>query len=43
LPDYAVELGARDNGVGLTALRGRSYVSLGSTGYALPAEVRRRP
>jgi hypothetical protein len=42
LPDYQLELGARDLGVGLTSLRGRSWLSLGSTGYTLPGEVRRR-
>lgn len=42
LPDFELQLGVRDNGVGLTSLRGRSWVSLGSTGYRLPAQVRRR-
>ena len=42
LPDYDLEIGARDYGVGLTSVGGRSYVSLGSTGYALPPAVRRR-
>jgi hypothetical protein len=42
LPDYELEIGARDYGVGLTSVGGRSWVSLGSTGYALPAGVRRR-
>ena len=42
LPDYDVELGARDYGVQLTSVGGRSYVSLGTTGYALPPAVRRR-
>jgi hypothetical protein len=42
LPDYDLQIGARDYGVGLTSVGGRSYVSLGSTGYRLPAEVRRR-
>ena len=42
LPDYAVEIGARNYGVGLTSVGGRSYVSLGTTGYALPPAVRRR-
>ena len=42
LPDYELELGVGDNGVGLTALRGRSWVSLGSTGFRLPGEIRRR-
>ena len=42
LPDYELELGARDYGVGLTSVGGRSYVSLGSTAYRMPAAVRRR-
>jgi hypothetical protein len=42
LPDYQLEIGARDYGVGLTSLGGQSWVSLGSTGYALPENVRRR-
>lgn len=42
LPDYDLQIGARDYGVELTSVRGRSYVSLGSTGYPLPADVRRR-
>ncbi len=41
-PDYEIEMGVGDNGVALTAVGGRSYVSLGSTGYELPAAVRRR-
>jgi hypothetical protein len=42
LPDYDLQIGARDYGVGLTSVGGRSWVSLGSTGYKLPADVRRR-
>ncbi len=42
LPDYHLEIGARDYGVELTSVGGRSYVSLGTTGYQLPADVRRR-
>jgi hypothetical protein len=42
LPDYELQMGARDNGVGLTSLRGRSWVRLGSTGFAVPAEIRSR-
>ena len=42
LPDYEIEMGVRDNGVELSSVGGRSYVSLGSTGYALPARVRNR-
>ena len=41
LPDYDIEIGARDYGTKLTSVGGRSYVSLGSTGYPLPAAVRR--
>lgn len=42
LPDYAIDMGVRDRGVTLTSLRGRSYLSLGTTGYEIPATVRRR-
>jgi hypothetical protein len=42
LPDYELEMGVLDNGVGLTSLRGRSWISLGSTGYTLPGHVRRQ-
>jgi hypothetical protein len=42
LPDYELENGVRNNGVGLTSLDGKSWVSLGSTGYPMPAAVRRR-
>jgi hypothetical protein len=42
LPDYDLQIGARDYGVELTSVGGRSYVSLGSTGYRLPDDVRRR-
>jgi hypothetical protein len=42
LPDYALDVGVRDNGVTLTSVGGRSYVSIGSTGYEVPAAVRRR-
>ncbi len=42
LPDYELENGVRNNGVGVTSLGGKSWVSLGSTGYAMPAAVRRR-
>src|SRR4051812_23932538 len=41
LPDYELELGARDYGVTLTSAGGRSYVSLGDTAYPLPAASRR--
>lgn len=42
LPDYELEMGIRDYGVELSSVRGRSYVSLGETGYAMPPAVRRR-
>lgn len=42
LPDYELEMGVRDNGVELSSVRGRSYVSLGETGYAMPPAIRRR-
>lgn len=42
LPDYELAAGARDNGIGLTSLRGKSWVSLGSTGFTVPAAVRSR-
>jgi hypothetical protein len=42
LPDYDLEIGARDYGTELTSVGGRSYISLGSTGYPLPDAVRRR-
>jgi hypothetical protein len=42
LPDYDLEIGARDYGTELTSVDGRSYISLGTTGYPLPDAVRRR-
>ncbi len=42
LPDYDLQIGARDYGVGLTSVGGKSFVSLGSTGYKLPGDVRQR-
>lgn len=42
LPDYDIEIGARGYGTKLTSVGGRSYVSLGSTGYRLPGAVRQR-
>ena len=42
LPDYEIDMGVGDNGVELSSVGGRSYVSLGSTGYELPARVRSR-
>lgn len=42
LPDYALDLSVRGNGVTLTSLRGRSYVGLGTAGYEIPRAARRR-
>ncbi len=42
LPDYELEMGVRDYGVELSSVRGRSYVSLGEAGYAMPPAVRRQ-
>ena len=42
LPDYELELGVRDYGVTLTSVNGRSYVTIGTTAYELPASVRQR-
>jgi hypothetical protein len=42
LPDYELELGVRDYGVTLTSVNGKSYVTIGTTAYELPASIRRR-
>lgn len=42
LPDYAIDLSVGDQGVGLHSVRGRSFVSLGTTGYEIPARIRER-
>lgn len=42
LPDYAIDLSVDDRGVGLSSVGGRSFVVLGTTGYEIPAQVRRR-
>jgi hypothetical protein len=42
LPDYAIDLSVGDQGVGLSSVRGRSFVSLGTTGYEIPARNRER-
>jgi hypothetical protein len=42
LPDYQLELGARNYGVTLTSVNGKSYVTIGTTAYELPASIRRR-
>jgi hypothetical protein len=42
LPDYQLDLGARDYGVTLTSVAGKSYVTVGTTAYELPASIRQR-
>jgi hypothetical protein len=42
LPDYELELGARNYGLTLVSAGGRSYAVLGATGYELPAGIRDR-
>ncbi len=42
LPSYDLQLSLRDYGSELSSVAGRSYLSLGDTGFALPASVRRR-
>lgn len=42
LPEYALDLSVGNQGIGLSSAGGRSFASLGETGYALPAAVRRR-
>jgi hypothetical protein len=42
LPDYEIELGVRDYGLKLSSVHGKSYATLGETGYELPARVRDR-
>jgi hypothetical protein len=42
LPDYELEMGVRGYGVTLTSLKGRSYVTVGTTAYELPASIRAR-
>lgn len=42
LPDYELEIGARNYGVTLTSVDGKSYVTIGTTAYELPAEIRQR-
>ena len=42
LPDYAIDLSIDDQGIGLSSIGGRSFVSLGSSGYQVPLRVRRR-
>lgn len=42
LPDYELELGARNYGVTLTSVNGKSYVTIGTTGYELPERIRQR-
>jgi hypothetical protein len=42
LPDYELELGARNYGLTLSSVDGKSYATLGTTGYVLPASIRNR-
>ena len=42
LPDYELEVGARNYGLTLVSKAGRSYAVLGTTGYELPASIRDR-
>ncbi len=42
LPDYELDIGARDYGVTLTSAGGKSYVTVGATAFELPAAIRRR-
>lgn len=42
LPDYDIVMSVRNYRSELTSVGGRSYVSLGTTGYRLPARVRDR-
>jgi hypothetical protein len=42
LPDYELELGVRDYGVTLTSVKGKSYVTVGTTAYELPVSIRQR-
>jgi hypothetical protein len=42
LPDYELEVGARNYGLTLVSAGGRSYAVLGTTGYELPASIRDR-
>ena len=42
LPDYELDMGVPDYGVELSSVGERSYVSIGTTGYEVPAGVRDR-
>ena len=42
LPDYELEVGARNYGLTLVSAGGRSFAVLGTTGYELPASIRDR-
>jgi hypothetical protein len=42
LPEYAIDLSAGSGGVTLSSAEGRSYLTLGTTGYEVPQRVRRR-
>ena len=40
LPDYELELGLRNYGIELSSVGGKSYVTIGTTGYRMPDDVR---
>jgi hypothetical protein len=42
LPSYDLQLSLRDYGSELSSVAGKSYLSIGDTGFELPASVRRR-
>lgn len=42
LPEYEIDLGVRDYGLTLSSVGGRSYATIGTTGYALPPDIRAR-
>jgi hypothetical protein len=42
LPDYELDMGLRNYGVELSSVAGKSYVTIGTTGFRLPAGVRAR-
>ena len=40
LPDYELDVGMRNYGVELSSVGGRSYVTIGTTGYRMPDDIR---
>ncbi len=42
LPEYDLQLGLRDYGAELSSVGGRSFISVGDTGYELPPAIRGR-